>query len=83
VQGRVYHQRLPIRRESQEWVLLKLTRQLNESLRVGDEVTVTVIAIKCNQVRIGIDAPKYVEQHREEIVERVQQEKMRQSDLAD
>jgi carbon storage regulator len=58
--------------------LLILTRRVNESLRVGNDVTVTVVAVKGNQVRIGINAPKDVEVHREEIYDRVQQEKMRQ-----
>jgi carbon storage regulator len=58
--------------------LLILTRRVNESLRVGDDVTVTVVAVKGNQVRIGIDAPKDVAVHREEIYERVQNEKAQQ-----
>jgi carbon storage regulator len=55
--------------------LLILTRRVNESLRVGDDVTVTVVAVKGNQVRIGINAPKDVEVHREEVYKRVQQER--------
>jgi carbon storage regulator len=51
---------------------------VNESLRVGDNVTVMVVAVKGNQVRIGIDAPKDVAVHREEIYDRVQNEKMSQ-----
>ena len=60
--------------------MLILTRRINESLRVGDDVTVTVVAVKGNQVRIGINAPKDVEVHREEIYERVQAEKGKQGD---
>ena len=56
--------------------MLILTRKVGEALMVGTEVTVTVMAVKGNQVRIGINAPKNVEVHREEIYERVQQEKM-------
>ena len=59
--------------------MLRLTRRIKESLRVGDDVTVTVVAIKGNQVRIGINAPQDVEVHREEIYERVQQEKAQQA----
>ena len=58
--------------------MLILTRRINESLRVGDDVTVTVVAVKGNQVRIGINAPKDVEVHREEIYDRVQAEKTQQ-----
>jgi carbon storage regulator CsrA len=55
--------------------MLILTRRVGEALMVGNEVTVAVIAVKGNQVRIGINAPKDVEVHREEIYERVQAEK--------
>jgi carbon storage regulator len=55
--------------------LLILTRKIGESLMIGSEVTVTVMAVNGNQVRIGINAPKAVEVHREEIYERVQAEK--------
>ena len=55
--------------------MLILTRRVNESLMVGDQVTVTVLAVKGNQVRIGIDAPKEVQVHREEIYDRLQSEK--------
>ena len=58
--------------------MLILTRRVNESLRVGDDVTVTVVAVKGNQVRIGINAPKDVVVHREEIYDRVQAEKTQQ-----
>jgi carbon storage regulator len=56
--------------------LLILTRKIGESLMIGAEVTVTVMAVKGNQVRIGINAPKSVEVHREEVFERVREEKM-------
>jgi carbon storage regulator len=52
--------------------MLILTRRVGESLMIGDEVTVTVLGIKGNQVRIGVDAPKHVAVHREEIYQRVQ-----------
>ena len=55
--------------------MLVLTRRTGESLMVGDEVAVTVLGVKGNQVRIGITAPKEVAVHREEIYERIQAEK--------
>lgn len=55
--------------------MLILTRRVGESLMIGDEVNVTVLGIRGNQVRIGVDAPKDVAVHREEIYDRIQQEK--------
>lgn len=54
--------------------MLILTRRIGEVLRVGDEVSITVLGIKGNQVRIGIDAPKDVSVHREEIYQRIKNE---------
>lgn len=51
--------------------MLILTRRVGESLMVGEEITVTVLGVKGNQVRIGIDAPKDVAVHREEIFQRI------------
>lgn len=55
--------------------MLILTRRVGETLIVGDDVTITVLGVKGNQVRIGVNAPKDVSVHREEIYQRIQREK--------
>ena len=55
--------------------MLILTRRSGETLMVGDEVTVTVLSVNGNQVRIGVNAPKTIAVHREEIYQRIQREK--------
>ncbi len=55
--------------------MLILTRRVGETLMVGDDVTITVLGVKGNQVRIGVNAPKDVSVHREEIYQRIQREK--------
>lgn len=56
--------------------MLILTRRVGESLMVGDDVTITILGVKGNQVRVGVNAPKDVGVHREEIYQRIQREKL-------
>jgi carbon storage regulator len=54
--------------------MLILTRRVGESIKVGHDITVTVLGVKGMQVRVGINAPKNVAVHREEVAERIKQE---------
>ena len=54
--------------------MLILTRRVGETVMIGDDVTITVLGVKGNQVRVGINAPKTVAVHREEIYERIKRE---------
>jgi carbon storage regulator len=55
--------------------MLVLTRRQSESLRIGDNITITVLTVKHGQVRIGVDAPKSISVHREEIYQRIRAER--------
>ena len=61
--------------------MLILTRRVGETVMIGDDVTITVLGVKGNQVRVGINAPKSVAVHREEIYERIKREQ--QADVAE
>ena len=56
--------------------MLILTRRIGEVLMIGDDATITVLGVKGNQVRLGIDAPKEVAVHRSEVYDRIQKEKL-------
>mgnify|MGYP002641719736 CR=1 FL=1 len=62
--------------------MLILTRRVGETLMIGDEVTVTVLGVKGNQVRIGVNAPRDVTVHREEIYERIKREQQGNEEAA-
>ncbi len=55
--------------------MLILTRRVGESLMIGDDVNVTVLDIRGNQIRIGVDAPRHIAVHRQEIYDRIKNEK--------
>jgi carbon storage regulator len=63
--------------------MLILTRRVGETVMIGDEVTITVLGVKGNQVRVGINAPKSVAVHREEIYERIKREQQGQGESGD
>ena len=60
--------------------MLILTRRIGEILKIGKAVTVTVLAVKSGQVRLGMGAPRDVQVHREEVFERVQKEKTKEQE---
>lgn len=59
--------------------MLLLTRKLGEKIRIDDDITVVIVEVKGNNVKLGIDAPPHVKVHREEIYDRIQAEKDRAS----
>lgn len=61
--------------KSQKNGMLILSRRIGESLMIGDDVVINVLGVNGNQIRIGVEAPRNVEVHREEIYERIQAEK--------
>ena len=61
--------------------MLILTRRIGETVVIGDDVKITVLGVKGNQVRLGVDAPKDVSVHREEIYQRIQSEKDQGEDV--
>jgi carbon storage regulator len=60
--------------------MLILTRRIGENVRIGDDVVVTVLGVKGNQVRLGVEAPKSVPVHREEIFERIKRDRALQGE---
>jgi carbon storage regulator len=63
--------------------MLILTRRVGETVMIGDDVTITVLGVKGNQVRVGINAPKNVAVHREEIYERIKREQHNSDEVAE
>ena len=59
--------------------MLILTRKVGESVLIGDDISITVLSVRGNQVKLGVQAPKEVSVHREEIYQRIQAEKSQQS----
>jgi carbon storage regulator len=63
--------------------MLILTRKLGEKINIGDDITITLVEIKGTQVKLGIEAPKTIEIHRQEIYERIREENLSSSDIND
>jgi carbon storage regulator len=63
--------------------MLILTRKLGEKINIGDDITITLVEIKGAQVKLGIEAPKHIKIHRQEIYERIREENLRSSDIND
>ena len=63
--------------------MLILTRKLGEKINIGDDITVTLVEIKGTQVKLGIEAPKTIEIHRQEVYERIREENLNSSDIND
>jgi len=63
--------------------MLILTRKLGEKINIGDDITITLVEIKGTQVKLGIEAPKHIEIHRQEVYERIREENLSSSDIND
>lgn len=63
--------------------MLILTRKLGEKINIGDDITITLVEIKGTQVKLGIEAPKTIEIHRQEIYERIREENLSSSEISD
>ena len=63
--------------------MLILTRKLGEKINIGDDITITLVEIKGAQVKLGIEAPKHIKIHRQEIYERIREENLSSSDIHD
>ena len=63
--------------------MLILTRKLGEKIAIGDDITITLVEIRGAQVKLGIEAPKHVEIHRQEVYERIRQENLNSSGIND
>jgi carbon storage regulator len=63
--------------------MLILTRKLGEKITIGDDITVTLVEVKGTQVKLGIDAPKHIEIHRQEVYERIREENLSSSNIND
>lgn len=61
--------------------MLVLTRRKGEKINVGDDIVITVLDIKRNQVKIGIDAPEEVDVHRKEIYDRIKDQNLRSTEI--
>ena len=63
--------------------MLILTRKLGEKIAIGDDITITLVEIRGTQIKLGIDAPKHIEIHRQEVYERIREENLSSSDIND
>lgn len=63
--------------------MLILTRKLGEKIAIGDDITITLVEIKGTQIKLGIEAPKHIEIHRQEVYDRIREENLSSSDIND